>query len=177
MPHRGFDPFEEEGFGFGQPGGARTARGRGQSLGQRFLGSGAAFGPQGFALSQAAGLGGRFLSYLGGRGERKEAKRQLGLDRAGLESLLGKDVLRPQDIAFAARTGARRGVSREAELVNRRLGLDVGSAQTDILRGVATRNQGILADLQVQNALAKARRDAEIRRLLLRESSARFARA
>lgn len=173
MPHRGFDPFEEEGFGFGQHGGAQRSRGRGQSLGSRFLS--AASSPLG--VSTIAGLGGRFLSYLGGRGERREAKQQLATDRAGLESLLGKDVLRPRDIAFSARTGARRGVGREAELVDRRLGLDVGSAQTDILRGVAGRHQGILADLQVQNALTKARRDAEIRRLLLRESSARFARA
>jgi hypothetical protein len=168
LSHRRFDEFEDQGFGFGQPGGAQT--GTRDSLSNRFLGTAgqvAGLTPQGFAISQAIGLGGRFLSYLGGRGERKKAERQLATDRAGLESQLGTDVFRPQDIAFSARTQARRGVGREAELVNRRLGLDTGAAQTDILRGIAGRNQGIVAELELQNALQKSRRDAAIRRLLL----------
>ena len=119
-------------------------------------------------------LGGGLLNWLGGRGRRKKAQQAYEGDRAGLLGLLGQEEFRPQDIAFSARTGAMRGVGRQAELVNRRLGLDSGAAQTDILKSIAGRHQGLLADLTMQNRQSTFNRDFDIRRALAGMSAGRL---
>lgn len=154
-----------------QPGGGYG--GGGLIGGGAGLAAASAGGPWGLAAYGGMQLAGGLLGWLGGRGRRKRAQQRYEGDRAGLMGLLGREAFRPQDIAFSARTQAMQGVGRQAELVNRRLGLDTGAAQTDILRGVAERNQGLLANLTMQNRQLTFNRDFDIRRSLLGMSAGR----
>lgn len=144
----------------------------GQQQGGNFLssllgGAGGAVAPFNPLLGAGISFGSSLLSGLGGllsgpSTSQKNARRVSGL----IQNQLGQSVLDPDQVFGQIQSSLAPQFNRQAEGVNRRLGLDSGVAQGELARFQQSTLSGILAQLNQFNAQATSNRDVSLLQLL-----------
>lgn len=135
------------------------------------------FGPGGAAFPIATGIFGSAIDELFGRGpKRREAERDLRQAEAGLRGRLGKDIFNPSRAARFVELGAGANLTRLANMASTgtsaiRSNDFYGALQEQLNQQMIPQ----LADLYVQNMLAKAQQDMAIYTALLNSATRRLA--
>lgn len=118
----------------------------------------ASLNPTALALQGAGGIAGAVASYLGGGQDRKDRK----FGRAELRKQLGSDVYNPREIVGQKKLSYIANAAPLARSANRRLGLDSGRAQQELISQYASQEGDDLFALMVRKALVEAARDERI---------------
>lgn len=122
--------------------------------------------PQMMAISEGTGLVGSVINSMFGN-------KQYNRDRKGLLSMLGKNVLNPYQItATTDRVNAQKAKSY-GNYIDNKYDLDAGKATGALYQGMIGQRYKTLADLILQNDMAKSSRDLAIRQSLLNASASR----
>lgn len=114
----------------------------------------------GSSLLQTGGslLGGLAGLFRGPTQAQKSARSVFSL----AQNRLGQSVLDPQQYLAQYMQSLAPKFNRQAEGVGKRLGLDSGVAQGEMMRFQQPMQAGILADLNIQNAQLSAQRDMSL---------------
>lgn len=166
----GFTGQQQQFGGFQSPGG-NFGFGGGQQQGGFDLSSllGQLPGAMNPFAAVGAQLGGNLLSGLGSllRGPTESQKRSRAVGNLA-QNRLGQSVLDPSQFMAQYQQSLAPQFNRQAEGINRRLGLDSGLAQQSLARGQQSTLAGILARLTQFNAQATAQQDLGLLNLQLR---------
>ena len=143
----GFNPYEEGQYNSGS-----------SWLSQYAPPQQAKINPLAFAAQAGGGLLGEIAGYLGDGQKRRDQK----WGRGQLKGMMGKPVFRPGQITGKKKLSYMSNLRGIAGGANRRLGLDSGRAWEEMMSKYGNMEGDELAQLMVQEAFERSRRDTGI---------------
>ena len=121
-------------------------------------GGAAAVNPYAFAAKAGGGMAKTIADWLAGGQNRKDQS----YGRGQLKGMMGKDVLNASKITGAKKLAYMMALRKMGNSANRRLGLNSGQAQQEMMWNFGNLEGNDMARLMEENDLEKSRRDQYI---------------